>query len=91
MQPQYGLLMPGESIELRLWVEVEDKTARMLAQGERELEDMLVVHVEGGNDIFISVTGEYLTSAFGASLLQLLKLQGPARFKFPSRPSNPQP
>ena len=50
--------MPGERAELRLKICVDDVTARALARGEKELEDMLVLHVEGGNDTFITVTGE---------------------------------
>lgn len=73
--------MPGESAELRLTILVKDDAARALARGDREeLEDVLILHVEGGNDTFVSVTGEFLASCFGSSIQSLLELKTPARF-----------
>jgi phosphatidylinositol-bisphosphatase len=80
VRPKYGVLLPGESAELRITVIVDDKAARALARGERELEDVLILHVEGGNDTFISVTGSYLTSCYGSSIQSLLALTTPARY-----------
>ena len=80
VRPKYGVLLPGESAELRITIMVNDNAARALARGERELEDVLILHVEGGNDTFISVTGSYLASCYGASLQSLLALTTPARY-----------
>lgn len=80
VRPKYGVLLPGESAELRITIYVGDEAARALARGERELEDVLILHVEGGNDTFISVMGSYLTSCYGASIRSLLALSTPARY-----------
>lgn len=39
--------------------------------------DILVLHVENGRDIFITIFGEYKSSCFGVSLDTLMKLNKP--------------
>ena len=43
------------------------------------LEDILVLHLEGGKDFFISVSGNYIQSSFGQSLEKLVQLHVPIR------------
>lgn len=39
--------------------------------------DILVLHVENGRDIFISINGKYKPSCFGFSMLTLMQLPNP--------------
>lgn len=47
----------GEKCDIKLEVYVDKKTACKLNSGEDKLYDILVLHLEGGKDIFITVTG----------------------------------
>ena len=46
---------------------------------QNKLEDILVLHLEGGKDFFISVSGNYIVSSFGQSLDRLVQLHVPIR------------
>lgn len=43
------------------------------------MEDILVLHLTGGKDSFITVSGNYLISSFGSSIEALVQLHGPIR------------
>lgn len=63
----------GEKCDIKLEVYVDKKTACKLNSGEDKLYDILVLHLEGGKDIFITVTGMsrmkiIVTSTFGKVL-----------------------
>ena len=45
--------------------------------GEDKLYDILVLHLMGGKDIFITVSGSYTKSSFGCSLEALVHLTVP--------------
>ena len=60
------------TIELSLLVDTE--LAPLLQNKRETLEDILVLHLEGGKDFFISVTGNYLSSSFGSSLETLVHI-----------------
>lgn len=47
----------GEKCDIKLEVYIDKKTACKLNSGEDKLYDILVLHLEGGKDIFITVTG----------------------------------
>jgi len=49
--------MSGEKCDIKLEVYVDKKTACKLNSGEDKLYDILVLHLEGGKDIFITITG----------------------------------
>lgn len=49
--------MTGEKCDIKLEVFVDKKSAFKLNSGEDKLYDILVLHLEGGKDIFITVTG----------------------------------
>jgi hypothetical protein len=51
------LLFIGEKCDIKLEVFVDKKSAFKLNSGEDKLYDILVLHLEGGKDIFITVTG----------------------------------
>jgi hypothetical protein len=56
----------GDKCDVYLEVYVDKKSAYKLNSGEDKLYDILVLHLEGGKDIFITVTGM-------SSLLDLLR------------------
>lgn len=49
--------LTGEKCDIKLEVFVDKKSAFKLNSGEDKLYDILVLHLEGGKDIFITVTG----------------------------------
>ena len=65
------------TMELTLLVDME--VAPILNVGSEKLEDILVLHLKGGKDFFISLTGNYLPSCFGSSLEMLVKMHDYAR------------
>lgn len=46
---------------------------------KEKLEDILVLHLEGGKDFFITISGDFLPTSFGQSLDALVKLAYPVR------------
>ena len=49
------LVPPGEKCEVKLEIYVDKKTAHLLNCGKDKLYDILVLHLLGGKDIFITV------------------------------------
>ncbi|XP_035786596.1 inositol polyphosphate 5-phosphatase OCRL-like [Anopheles albimanus] len=81
---QSGELLTGDSLGIRIDVMIDAPAAsRMLrklkdARGGTNVQlDILVLHIENGRDIFITVYGEYRPSCFGVSLDTLMKLNRP--------------
>ena len=76
---QYSLLIiiSGEKCDVTLHVRVDKKTAGPLTSGQDQLYDILVLHLVGGKDIFITVSGEYQRSSFGASIDALVRMTVP--------------
>ncbi|XP_071608841.1 type II inositol 1,4,5-trisphosphate 5-phosphatase-like [Heliangelus exortis] len=75
--PSKGFLHPGAEKTVMLEVFVNKSTATHLNSGEEKLEDILVLHLQRGKDYFISVTGNYLPSCFGAPLHTLCHMREP--------------
>nr|XP_039261080.1 inositol polyphosphate 5-phosphatase OCRL-like [Styela clava] len=72
-----GCLLPGGKLVLEFEVYVNRLSAPLLNSGEERLDDILILHLEGGKDFFITVTGKYLPSCFGMSIEALCRLQKP--------------
>ena len=53
---------------------MDTEIAPLLQTKAETLEDILVLHLEGGKDMFVSVVGEYLPSSFGSSLETLVHI-----------------
>ncbi|XP_014479003.1 PREDICTED: type II inositol 1,4,5-trisphosphate 5-phosphatase [Dinoponera quadriceps] len=79
IEPYTGFIKPGEKCDIKLEVYVDKKTACKLNSGEDKLYDILVLHLEGGKDIFITVTGTYERSCFGSSMEALVHISVPIR------------
>lgn len=76
-EPSSGFIMPGEKADVVMEVYVDKKTAHALNCGEDKLYDILVLHLMGGKDIFITVSGTYNKSCFGCSIDALVHLTVP--------------
>lgn len=79
IEPYTGFIKPGEKSDIQLEVHVDKKSACKLNSGEDKLYDILVLHLEGGKDIFITVTGTYQRSCFGSSIEALVHIPVPVR------------
>ncbi|XP_046627214.1 inositol polyphosphate 5-phosphatase OCRL isoform X3 [Neodiprion virginianus] len=79
IEPYTGFIKPGEKCDIQLEVHVDKKSACKLNSGEDKLYDILVLHLEGGKDIFITVTGTYQRSCFGSSMEALVHIDVPVR------------
>ena len=53
--------------------------SRRFVPGADVIEDILVLHLEGGKDLFVSVYGTYLPSCFGSSIEALVHNTKPIR------------
>lgn len=69
--------MPGENSYITLEILVDKRTAWSLNSGLDELYDILVLHLDGGKDIFITVSGQYAKSCFGCSIEALIQMHQP--------------
>lgn len=77
VEPFSGCIMPGEKCEVRITMNVDKRTGHALNSGKDQLYDILVLHLLGGKDIFITVSGQYIKSSFGCSIDSLVKLKVP--------------
>ncbi|XP_059618948.1 type II inositol 1,4,5-trisphosphate 5-phosphatase [Phlebotomus argentipes] len=82
IQPSRGRLFTGNSISIKLELHADSKSAWKLHRKQRESGqkvplDILVLHVENGRDIFITIIGEYRQSCIGFNLETLCQIQRP--------------
>lgn len=68
-------LLPGEVANIDITAHVRSiEHVRLLNIGKVKLEDILVLHVDGGRDHFISVHGRWLPTCFGCSVDELTRM-----------------
>ncbi|XP_035898658.1 inositol polyphosphate 5-phosphatase OCRL-like [Anopheles stephensi] len=79
-----GELLTGSSLSIRIDILVDAPAASRMLRKLKDAQagikvplDILVLHVENGRDIFITIFGEYRPSCFGVSLDTLMKLNKP--------------
>lgn len=77
VEPSLGFIMPGDKSDIALEIYVDKKTAGPLTCGQDQMYDILVLHLVGGKDIFITVSGDYQKSSFGASINALCQMTVP--------------
>lgn len=77
VEPSTGSIMPGDKTDVSIQVYVDKKTAGALNSGQDQLYDILVLHLIGGKDIFVTVSGTYQRSSFGASIEALCRMTVP--------------
>ena len=79
VDPLFGMLIPGESIDVRVTLFVGVSSARLALEASRVLDDVLILRVEGGSDHFVSVSGTLAPTCFGADLVALCHAPWPMR------------
>ncbi|OQD74344.1 hypothetical protein PENDEC_c011G05611 [Penicillium decumbens] len=68
-------LHPGEVANVDVTAHVRRiEDVRLLNLGKVKLEEIIVLHVEGGRDHFISVSGRWLPTCFGCSVDELTRM-----------------
>lgn len=77
--PASGAIKPGETCQVSLELCVDKRTAWQLNSASDCLEDILVLHLERGKDIFVTVSGVYEPSCYGCSLEALARIPCPVR------------
>lgn len=88
VSPNDGLLMPDGTVEIRVTVHVNNKTAPKLNSKEDTIDDLLVLHIEKGQDYFIVIKGSYIRTCFGMSLDLLSRYPHPVRNTLPISEAN---
>ncbi|XP_068249219.1 inositol polyphosphate 5-phosphatase OCRL isoform X1 [Palaemon carinicauda] len=79
IRPYINFMMPGDKCDVALEVLVDKRTAAHLNSGHDKLYDILVLHLDGGKDLFITITGDYERSCFGSSINALVHMNKPFR------------
>lgn len=82
VEPTHGELITGDSLSIRFKIFIDVQTAWRMHRKQRMSNskiplDILVLHVENGRDIFITILGEYRPSCFGFSVETLARLPQP--------------
>ncbi len=68
-------LEPADVINVELKVKIESLTAvRSFNEGDIKLDDVLVIHVEGGRDHFLPIRAHWLQSTLARSIDKLIKI-----------------
>eukprot|EP00299_Pterocystis_sp_00344_P005082 c16408_g1_i1.p1 GENE.c16408_g1_i1~~c16408_g1_i1.p1 ORF type:complete len:541 (-),score=152.07 c16408_g1_i1:136-1620(-) len=70
--PRFGMVLPGESVPIRIRMHVDKNCVWPLNTGEEALDEVLILHLENGRDFFIQVSGEWQPCVFGHSLSHLV-------------------
>ncbi|XP_041988020.1 type II inositol 1,4,5-trisphosphate 5-phosphatase [Aricia agestis] len=79
VEPYKKCISADESCEIQLKVLINKTSACKMNAGTDKLYDILVLHLYGGKDIFITVNGTYQRSCFGCSIEVLVNLNMPIR------------
>lgn len=77
VEPHKKYIYPGETCNIQLKVLINKTSACKMNSGSDKLYDILVLHLEGGKDIFVTVSGTYERSCFGCSIEALVNLKVP--------------
>ena len=75
IKPFTSTIKPGDKFDVELEMYVDIPSVCNLNSGLEWLEDILILHLDRGKDLFITVTGDYKPSCFGASIDSLIRLQ----------------
>ncbi|KAL5009466.1 hypothetical protein ScPMuIL_011771 [Solemya velum] len=88
--PNKSVIVPGNKVVISMEVYIDKNNVGDLNSGKDTLSDILVLHLHGGKDFFISflflllndvstVYGTYVPSSFGCSVEALVQMHGPIR------------
>lgn len=79
VEPYKKCICADEACEIQLKVLINKTSACKMNAGTDKLYDILVLHLFGGKDIFITINGTYQRSCFGCSIEVLVNLNMPIR------------
>lgn len=79
VEPYKKCICADEECEIQLKVIINKTSACKLNAGSDKLYDILVLHLSGGKDIFITINGTYQRSCFGCSIEVLVNLNMPVK------------
>lgn len=79
ISPEKSFISPGDTCLVELLIEVDKKSVTKLAAKWETLNDILVLHLDGGKDFFITIQGNYIPSCFGMALTELAAITQPVR------------
>lgn len=79
VNPYKAVLMPGDLQEIELEVKVDESSVCKLNSKEDTIDDILVLHLHGGKDCFITINGNFVPTSFGSSIEALIQMQRPIR------------
>lgn len=77
VEPQSTFMMPGDMIEVKVRAYIDKNTAAAFNAGKDTVDDILILHLENGKDYYITVSGSYRPSCFGASIEGLVRMHEP--------------
>jgi phosphatidylinositol-bisphosphatase len=77
VKPHSSRIDISQSVDIELEIFVDKKSASKLNYGSDTLSDILVLHLEHGRDLFITISGNYKPSVFGSSIEFLVRLSTP--------------
>jgi len=85
VEPSVGTLAPEEQQSLIITVSINRNVAHLLSGGSgNSLDDILVLHLDGGKDYFLALTGQYVRSCFGMTVPQLVTFDQPVANSLPA-------
>eukprot|EP01114_Cavostelium_apophysatum_P014891 TRINITY_DN3964_c0_g2_i1.p1 TRINITY_DN3964_c0_g2~~TRINITY_DN3964_c0_g2_i1.p1 ORF type:complete len:846 (+),score=280.12 TRINITY_DN3964_c0_g2_i1:141-2678(+) len=83
INPPAGMLMPGEKVDIKFTVHVDNSTVTDLNLGKEKIEDILILHLEGATDFFVTISGTFLRTCFGCPINYLVRFPNPIRTSEP--------
>lgn len=75
IKPYTGTIEIGKKLDIQLELFVTEQTVADLNKREEQIDEILVLHLDRGKDIFITLNGRYVPSSFGASVESLIRLR----------------
>jgi phosphatidylinositol-bisphosphatase len=68
-------LEPGDTVNIDIYLLIESLAhARALNEKKKSLEDVLIMRVEGGRDVFLPVSAKWLYTSYGTTLKELVRI-----------------
>jgi phosphatidylinositol-bisphosphatase len=75
IKPHAGTIEIGKRVQVQFELNVAEQTVGALNRHEDLIDEILVLHLDRGKDIFITLTGKYEPSSFGSSIETLIRLR----------------
>ncbi|KAB5593153.1 Inositol polyphosphate-5-phosphatase [Ceratobasidium theobromae] len=73
------LLLPGDSVTIRITTNITNEFACQLNAGSKTLDEIMILHTVRGKDTFLPITGTWVRTCLAHDPAALVRLPGPAR------------